>query len=95
MPVWKLKPINLKHDYWKASLYQGEVVVRATSEERAREIAFGVFLTAIQKTMVGEETPGDPWAEPTLVSAIEIKDENYPNAGKEGIVGPKEALRYQ
>ena len=60
MPVWKLKPIDLKHHYWKWSLYQGEVVVRAASEERAREIAFGVFLTATQKTKAGEETPGDP-----------------------------------
>lgn len=92
MPIWKLKPIDLKHHYWKASPYQGEVVVRATSEKRAREIAFGAFLTATQITTVGEKTPGDPWAEPTLVSAVEIKDQNYSDTGKEEIVGPEEAL---
>lgn len=95
MPLWKLKPIDLKHRYWKSSLYQGEVVVRAASEERAREIAFGAFLTATQMTRAGEETPGDPWADPTLVLATEVKDENYPDTGKEGIVGPQEVLGYQ
>jgi hypothetical protein len=95
MPVWKLIPIDLNHRYWKASLYQKEVVVRARSVKKAREIASLRFLTAKKKTILGEETPGDPWAEPTLVSAVEIKGENYPDTGEEEIVGPAEALEYR
>jgi hypothetical protein len=37
MKIWKLNPIYLNHRDWEASRYRGEVIVRAESEERARE----------------------------------------------------------
>lgn len=97
MQIWKLSPIdlNLNHPSWKRSAYDKEVHVRAVSERRAREIAALHFGIAGAHTVLGEETPPDPWAaESALVSASEIEDGNYPDSGNEGIVGPPEALLY-
>jgi hypothetical protein len=93
MAVWKLKPINLNHRDWEASTYRGEVFVRATSEKRSRQIATSAFRIATGVTL-GEKIHLDPWIQPDLVSAVQVSDENYLNAGKEEIVGPQEALGY-
>jgi hypothetical protein len=95
MPIWRLTPTDLNHHYWKASSWKREVVVRAASEERARKIASLAFLTAERKATLGARTPGDPWGEPALVSAIAVNNADYPETGEEGIVGPKEALDYR
>ena len=39
MPLWQLLPIDSTSDHWRASTYQGEVLVRAASEAEARATA--------------------------------------------------------
>ena len=39
MPIWRLTPINLHNPEWQASMYKGEVFVRAADEARARQTA--------------------------------------------------------
>ena len=60
MKIWKLKPIDPNHRDWKASTYQGEVIVWAGSEKRAREIATSAFLIATDVT-AGEKIHANPW----------------------------------
>ena len=90
MTIWKLNPIDLNHRDWEASTYRREVIVRAESEERARQIATNAFRIATT-VIPGEKIINNPWSQAALVSAIEVKDESYPETGKEEILGPEEA----
>jgi hypothetical protein len=93
MALWKLKPIDLSSPDWELSTYQEEVIVRAESETRARQIAASAFVTA-GKVKSGEKTIDIPWNQSILVSAAPIQDSNYQDRGNEEIVGPPEAVRY-
>ena len=90
MTIWKLNPIDPNHRDWEASTYREDVIIRADSEERARRIATSAFRKATEVTP-GEKIKINPWSQPALVSIVEVKDEGYPETGKEEILGPKEA----
>ena len=91
MPVWKLTPLDLNHPEWRASVCRGEVFVRASSEHRAREIAGEAFGIATAR-IPGARTIMSPWEQAAVVSAREVTDKDHLDAGKEGIVGPDNAL---
>lgn len=93
MAIWKLEPINLNNRTWEASTYRGEVIVRADSETKAREIAYSAFVIATGKRR-GEMISINPWKHPAEVSAVTIKDKKYEGNGKEEILGPPDALNY-
>ena len=93
MTIWKLIPIDLNHRAWEVSRYRGEVIIRADSEEKARQIAASAFRVAATKPP-GEEVQLDPWQQAALVSAVEVMDESYPTIGKAEILGPEEAPSY-
>jgi hypothetical protein len=93
MTIWKLNPIDLNHRDWEASTYRREVIVRAESEKRARQIATSAFHIATTVTP-GEKIKSNPWSQTALVSAVEVKDGSYPETGKEEILGPEEARGY-
>lgn len=93
MPIWKLNPIDLTHRDWEASRYQREVIIRAGSGEKARQIATRAFRIAATKPP-GAELHRDPWQQAALVSAVEVMDESYPATGKDEILGPEEARSY-
>ncbi len=93
MPIWKLNPIDLSHRDWGVSRYRGEVIIRAESGEKARQIASGAFRIAATKSP-GEKLQRDPWKQAALVSAVEVMDESYPETGKAEILGPEEARSY-
>ena len=54
MPLWRLLPIDRTSDHWRASTYQGEVIVRAASEAEARSTATATFFLAYARI------PGEP-----------------------------------
>ena len=91
MAVWKLKPIDPNHRDWEASTYRKEVVIRAESEKRARQVATSAFGIATE-VIPGEKIQTNPWSQPALVSVVEVKNGSYPGTGKEEILGPQEAL---
>lgn len=93
MKIWKLNPIDLNHRDWETSTYRREVIVRAESEKRARQIATSAFHIATTVTP-GEKIKNNPWNQAALVSAVEIEDESYPETEKEEILGPEEARGY-
>jgi len=93
MTIWKLTPIDLKHRDWQASRFNQEIIVRAESEDRAREIATSAFWTG-ETNPPGEEIQTNPWSQQALVSAVEIKDTSYPDTGRDEILDPEEARAY-
>lgn len=93
MTIWKLSPIDLNHRDWEASRFPGEIIIRAESEERARQIATKAFCIAATKPP-GDKIPKNPWSQSALVSAVEVKDESYPKTGREEILDPEEARGY-
>lgn len=93
MTIWKLNPIDLNHRDWEASRFRGEIIVRAESEERAREFLTDRLRIAATKPP-GDKIQKDPWSQPALVSAVEVKGESYPKTGKEEILDPEEARGY-
>ena len=92
MPIWKLKPTDVSSRDWEASTYRGEVIIRAESEIKARQIAIRAFVIATQ-VRLGEKITDVPWNQSLLVSAVTTQDSTYQNIGSEEIVGPPEALR--
>jgi len=93
MTIWKLIPIDINHRDWEASRYRGEVIIRADSEEKARQVAASAFRIAATKPP-GEKLQSDPWKQAALVSAVEVMDESYTASGKVEILGPEEARSY-
>ncbi len=93
MAIWKLEPTDISSRDWEASTYRGEIIVRAESETKARQIAAIAFGIATKKNL-GEDIAFNPWNQSSLVSAVTIQDSNYKNDGKEEIVGPPNALQY-
>ena len=93
MAIWKLTPIDLGHRNWQASSFAQEIIVRAGSEDKARKIATNAFCKGVTSPP-GEEIPTNPWSQPALVSASEIKGSNYPETGQEEILDPEEARAY-
>lgn len=87
MPIWELTPVDPLDPNWEASSHQGRVVVRALSEQAARdaaEKAFGV------KTRFppGAGVKAPPWRRPALVRAEIIRDERYDEAGPAEVLFP-------
>ena len=81
------------HRNWQASSFDQEIIVRAESEDRAREIAVSAFRKGVTSPP-GEEIPINPWSQPALVSVAEVTDSNYPETGQEEILDPEEARAY-
>ena len=64
--VWHLVPVDLQAPAWAASVYKGPVVVRAESEQRARELARDDF----SSSGLPVATMADPpWTQPGVVRA--------------------------
>jgi hypothetical protein len=87
MPVWKLKPVNLDSPHWRASIYKGEVIVRASDEHDARNqatLAFGICV----KTTSRENTIINPWRQNNLVECFQINDAEYEEQGPSTILHP-------
>lgn len=87
MPVWKLMPVDLSDPNWEASSHRGRVIVRAPSEDDAREEAERAFGVKTRfKPGAGVAAP--PWKRPALVSAEEIEDPRYPPEGPTEVLDP-------
>lgn len=94
MKIWKLTPVDPEHNDWDASRYSGMVIVRAESEERAREFVIDRFKKGASKSAPGDKIKVAPWKQPDAVSVVEVKDGGYSKTGKEEILDPEEARAY-
>jgi hypothetical protein len=91
MPIWKLTPIDSTAIQWQVSNFSGEVVIRANSEERARELVGYTCWKSGQSS--DANIAGPPWNNPNVVSASQCDDADYP-AGSvaEEVLSPPEVV---
>jgi hypothetical protein len=92
MQIWMLRPTGDSSPDWEASSYRGEVIVRAESETKARQIAMRAFVLATRVNS-GNKLMDVPWNQSALVSASLMQNSTYQDAGIEELLGPPEALR--
>jgi hypothetical protein len=93
MPVWKLTPTDLNAIQWQVSKYDGEVVIRADSEERARELVGYCCWKSGQSS--DANIAGPPWNNPNLVAVTQCNDAafNSSDAGEE-VLSPPEVVEW-
>jgi hypothetical protein len=91
MPVWKLTPRDLDAIQWQVSKFDGEVVIRAESEERAREL---VGYCCWKSGQSGDANiAGPPWNNPNVVTATQCNDADFKSAGAgEAVLSPPEVV---
>lgn len=95
MRIWRLTPIDTNDRNWDASIYKGEVIVRAPNERIARSAASLSFAIAT-RIIPGEEIKFTPWRHADLVKAEPMKDGPWPAHGPISIFDPEghdEALK--
>lgn len=86
--VWKLIPVDSTSRNWDASTYRGELIVRADSERRAREIAT-LTLSIATSRKLGEPLATNPWNR--IVGEVKcerILDAEFSEDGPEAILYP-------
>jgi len=88
MPLWRLLPIDSTSDHWRASTYQGEVIVRATSEAEARSTATTTFFTAYAR-IPGSALLFSPWGQPAIVGCQRVEGLPYDEQGPTAVLYPK------
>ncbi len=86
MRIWRLKALTLSSPHWKASTYQGNVIVRAESEANARRLAAKAFGIRARNGL-GREV-ANPWYRPWLVAAEVLEGSPYNPDGDEEILSP-------
>ena len=89
MAIWQLDPIDPKDHNWRASTYSRRVIVRAPTEERARQIATLAF-RIVPNYIPGMEELLSPWDYESLVECQKIEPGSYQEDGAEAILEPAE-----
>jgi hypothetical protein len=87
MKLWILKVLDQKSADWEASTHKGEVIVRAVSENSARNEASKEFFIAT-KHVKGETVKANPWSQSELVSCNEYSGCEYQVEGQSGVLIP-------
>ena len=86
-PVWKLRPIDPASRHWRASCHNGEVIIRAATEDRAREIANDQFAKA-HKRRIGESIIFSPWNNTAEVACERVTGGEFVDGVGEAILSP-------
>lgn len=88
--IWRLTPINPSSLNWKASTYCGELIIRAVSERRARQIAGLALNIAVEYVRPGP-TISNPWNRIVGEASCERRAKSeYDDEGPEAILFPEE-----
>ena len=87
MPIWKLTPLDKTSDHWKRSTHKDHVIVRAATEDQAREKAVSEFDIAAEG-VPGGNTLFNPWDQPELVSCQRLENSNYEEKGPVAFLYP-------
>ncbi|HVE44493.1 MAG TPA: hypothetical protein VNC84_05095 [Gammaproteobacteria bacterium] len=96
MNIYKLTPIQSKtsNTRWKTSDYQGEVIVRAESEEKARSLISDSIYTGTYRISSNQSTSDSlsPWKkyenEEDLILCSPYQDQEFSINGEERILYP-------
>jgi len=87
MRIWKLTPLDKTSDHWQASTHKGHVIVRAASEDEARNKATAEF-TIATKRIRGGDTLFSPWGQSNLVSCQRLENSNFEEKGPVAVLYP-------
>lgn len=88
--IWRLSPIDPNSINWKASIYCGDLIIRAPSERRARQIAYLALGIATSRTL-GQKIISNPWNRLVGEATCDrLDDSNYKTDGPEAILFPEE-----
>ncbi len=85
MRIWRLKALSPSSPHWKASTYQGNVIVRAETEANARRLATQAFWIATDKIPL-QGVPANPWIHSWLVAAEVLEGSQFDPDGEEEIL---------
>lgn len=85
--VWRLAPVDLSSENWNASTHKGEMIVRAPTERRAREMATAACAIAHGRLPSGR-TALNPWNRMKGETACERLANHEAEAGPEAILSP-------
>ena len=89
--IWKLTPLNPESRNWQASTVCQEVIIRAATEDRARNIASMAFGIAVERKSPTEDTILNPWGRIVGEASCErITDSGYPEDDPDEILDPAE-----
>ena len=88
MPLWKLTPTDLTDRNWETSSHKGDVIVRAQSEKRAREIVANAY-EGKGDSLPGGEPLYSPWKNIHLVTCVRFETTELPLHGAELILVPE------
>ena len=92
MPVWQLDPIDQNDGNWKTSIHCGRVIVRASDERRARELANIAFPIAVEHGLPGGDAIDVPWGQENLVTCHRLGGSEYEEDGPDTIFEPDWAV---
>lgn len=73
MRIWHLIAVDLQATAWHTSIYKGSVLVRAASEQQARELVRRDFAAAAD--LLATADAGPPWTRPEVVRVELIEDD--------------------
>lgn len=93
MPIWKLEPENTDAVQWQVSKYVGEIIVKAETEDRAREIV-GYCLWQTGHS-ADANIAGPPWNNRKVVIASRYTQGDYDTSdAAEEVLAPAEAVAH-
>lgn len=88
MAIWHLIPVDLVDPSWEASSHRGAAIIRADSEDAARDIAqqaFGVKTRFQPQHRIIEA----PWKRAKLVRAERVSDRRFEEEGPAEVLSPR------
>jgi hypothetical protein len=86
--LYRLTPINRLDPNWQTSVYRGEAVIRADSEDLARSLASKAFGTTLAPSSPGKTIATQLWQRTDAVQAELVQDQRYRSDGAAGILEP-------
>ena len=88
--IWRLSPVDPDSLNWKASIYCGQLIIRAPSERRARQIASLALVIAVRR-IPGQQTISNPWNRLVGEATCErLLDSGYEDEGPDAILSPEQ-----
>lgn len=92
MPIYRLQPVDTTDRSWHASTWRGTVIVRATNEKQARDLALAAFISAVQPRL-GVRTAEPPWRHEVRVTCAQVTNTGYPEDGAGMVLHPSAGSR--
>ena len=86
MAIYKLYPVDHAPMKWQSSRYRGEAIVRAESEEQARQLGTSEF--NIPRSFRSEKKKSSPWEDPHTVLCQPLNNAGYDEQGPEQVLSP-------